>query len=293
MWSRLAAITAAFASGLLPAALQGASAATERTLKDLPQSLFFELPAKPPVKKPTKKGGGLVVVLPGGDGSRAFLPWVENGLLAQRPDDCVGVLVTAVKWRDDQEIVWPTAQNRVPGMRYTTDEYVRAVLADVETRHAVDPKRRVVVAWSSSGPAIYPLLCEKGGPFPRGYVAMSIWPKDLQDVQAAKGRRFFLDQSPDDKVTAFRFAREAYDALTGAGAIVRLSVYDGGHGWHDEPLPRVREGLRWLLSDEPAPKPEWPEGEEPEKKGKPGRNLLRNGGFEQLWIDDVTVSVTK
>lgn len=258
------------------------SVAIERSIAALPQSCYFVLPPKQP---PKDGAGGLVVVLPGGDGSRDFLPWVENGLLAQRPDDCTGVLVTAVKWRDDQRIVWPTAQSKVPDMRYTTEDYVRAVVHEVEQAHRIDPARRVVVAWSSSGPAVYPLLCAEDGPFARGYVAMSIWPRDLRDLAAAKGRRFFLDQSPEDKVTPFRFVRQAHAALDKAGAVVRVSVYDGGHGWHDEPLPRFREGLRWLLGDEPAPAPEWPganqRAKKPAKKGKPGKNLLTNGGFEK------------
>ncbi len=115
-------------------AQERASHAIECSIATLPRSLYFVLPAK----QPPKDGGGLVVVLPGGDGSRDFLPWVENGLLAQRPD-----------------------------------------------------------------------------------------------------------------------------------------------GWQDDPLPRLREGLRWLLSDEPAPKPEWPDDKPTAKKGKPGKNLLPNGGFEQ------------
>lgn len=273
----LGVVLLVLATAVAAPAQKRASAAIERTLSALPQSLFFEWPAA----KPAPDGkGGLVVVLPGGDGSREFLPWVENGLLAQRPEYCAGVLVTAVQWRDDQKIVWPTAQNRVPGMGYTTEDYVRAVVADVETRHRIDPARRIVVAWSSSGPAVYPLLCDANGPFAGGYVAMSIWPRELRDTAGAKERRFFLDQSPDDRVTPFRFVRQAYDALTDAGAVVRLSVYDGGHGWHDQPLPRLREGLRWLLSDEPAPAPEWPEPPR-QKPAKPGKNLLRNGGFEK------------
>lgn len=276
MRKELGVVLLVFCAAAAAPAQRPESAASERSLPALPQSLFFEWPAAKPA---TDGKGGLVVVLPGGDGSREFLPWVENALLAQRPDDCAGVLITAVRWRDDQKVVWPTAQNRVPGMRYSTEEYVRAVVQDVETRHRVDRARRIVVAWSSSGPAVYPLLCDPDGPFAGGYVAMSIWPRELQ-AAGAKGRRCFLDHSPDDRVTPFRFVRQAYDALTDAGAVVRLSVYDGGHGWHDEPLPRLDEGLRWLLSDEPAPAPEWPDAPR-QKPAKPGKNLLRNPGFEK------------
>src|SRR5688572_14589179 len=78
------------------------SAAVEASLQALEHSLYFVLPPK---QVPAGKKAGLVVVLPGGDGSREFLPWVENSLLPQRPDDCVGVLVTAVKWQAEQQIV--------------------------------------------------------------------------------------------------------------------------------------------------------------------------------------------
>ncbi|MEO6594700.1 MAG: hypothetical protein ABIP94_08095 [Planctomycetota bacterium] len=282
-----AALLALSCLGTGPRAQAPDSLAVECTLAELPQSLYFVVPPKKPLG--SGKEGGLIVVLPGGDGSREFLPWVENGLLAQRPDDCTGVLVTAVKWQADRRIVWPLASSKVPGMKYTTDEYVRAVVAAVEKeavekKQPIDPARRVLVAWSSSGPAVYPMLIAKDTLFERGYVAMSVWPPGLGDLRAAKGRRFFLDQSPDDQTTAFRFVREAFDALTKAGAEVRLSTYDGGHGWHDNPLPRIEEGLRWLLSDEKAPKPVWPATKAAKPAAKPlakGANLLDNPSFEK------------
>lgn len=258
-------------------AQEAPSRAVEHSIASLPRSLYFVVPAKKP---PTAKSpGGLVVVLPGGDGSREFLPFVENGLLAQAPDDCTGVLVTAVRWTEGQKIVWPTEKGRVEGMQYTTDQYVRAVVAEVAAQHPIDPARAVVVAWSSSGPAIWPMLCAKDSPFARGYVAMSVWPKGL-DAGPAKSRRIVIDQSPDDQTTTFAHARDAFAALTKAGAVVRLSTYAGGHGWQDDPLPRFAAGLAWLLSDEPAPKPKWPEAKKASGKGKP-ENLLANGSFEK------------
>lgn len=254
------------------------SSAVERTLASLPKSLFFVMAPK----KPASGGGkhGLVVVLPGGDGSREFLPWVEGSLLAQRPDDCAGVLITSVTWTPEQKVIWPTSDSAVQGMQYTTEQYVRAVLADVEQTLPVDPARRVVVAWSSSGAAMHPLMAVEHGPFAKAYIAMSIWPPGLVNLASVKGRRYVLDQSPDDQTTTFSHARDAYAALTKAGAIVRLSTYAGGHGWQDDPLPRFRAGLEWLLSNEPAPLPEWPAPKVAKKDGKLVNQLV-NGGFEQ------------
>lgn len=262
-------------------AQEAASRALERTVPALPQSCYFVVPPRVPL--PDGKPHRLLVILPGGAGTRDFLPFVENGILAQVPDDCLGVLVTAVTWRKGQQIVWPTAKNKVPGMEYSTEDYVKAVVAAVQKDHAIDPAQRAVLGWSSSGPAIYPLLVAKDGPFARGYVAMSIWPgKGLGELAGAKGRRFVLDQSPDDQVTKFVHVREAFAALTGAGAVVKLSTYSGGHGWNDAPLVRLRAGLDWLFGDEAAAAPTWPETAaktRPTAAGKDG-NLLRNGGFE-------------
>jgi len=259
------------------------SRATEHTLTALPNSLYFVVPPRQPPAK--GKRGPLLVVLPGGTATRDFLPFVENGICGQAPDDCTGVLITAVKWQPEQSIIWPTGKNKVPGMQYTTDAYVRAVVAEVEKTHAIDPTQRVVLAWSSSGPAVYPLMVAKDSPFARSYIAMSIWPgRQLGDLAPVKGRRFFLDQSPEDETTKFSHVRDALPALVRAGAVVRLSTYTGGHGWNDAPLPRIHEGLRWLLSDEPAPKPEWPDEKKPPKKGKAGArdgSLIDNGDFEK------------
>lgn len=263
---------------LLLAALASAqdepSRAVEHTLQDFPRGVYFTIPAKAPV---AGKKGPLLVVLPGGDGSRDFLPFVENGILGSAPEDCTGVLVTSVKWRDDQKVVWPTAQTKVQDQQWTTEAFVAAVVKAVQQEAAIDQKRIAVLAWSSSGPAVYPMLLDPKGPFARGYVAMSVWPAfEKKGTTAAKGRRFVLDQSPDDQVTTFSHAREAYTALTAAGATVQMSTYRGGHGWQDDPLARLRANLAWLYSEEKAKAPEWPAGTEPSKDG----NLLQNGGFE-------------
>lgn len=272
-----------FVSAFPIPAQEATSRAQEHTLATLPKSRFFVVP--PREAGPAGAALRLLVVLPGGAGTSDFLPFVENGILAQAPPGTVGVLVAAVKWRDDQRIVWPTAKNKVPGMAYTTEEYVRAVVAAVEQDHRIDPAGRAVLGWSSSGPAVFPLLAAADGPFARGYVAMSVWPgKALGDLAGAAGRRIVLDQSPDDQVTKFAHVRDAFAALDAAGAVVRLSTYAGGHGWNDAPLGRLRDGLGWLFGDEPAPAPQWPgtaAKAAPRGKAAPARdNLLENGGFE-------------
>jgi predicted esterase len=267
-------VAAVLMSGGPSAAQQGR--ALEKTIAGMPKSLYFVIP---PRQAPNpSKPAGLVVVLPGGSGTRDFLPWVENVLCAQLPDDCVGVMVTAVQWNPAQTVIWAKSKDDAKEMEYSTEQLVRAVVAEVEQQYPIMPERRAILGWSSSGPAIQPLMAHPHAPFSRAYVAMSVWPAKL-DLGAVKGRRYVLDHSPEDQQTTFSHCRRAHGALTKAGAVVRVATYAGGHGWHDGPEQRLRENLKWLLGKEPAPKPVWPPGPVASAPGKLV-NLVANPGFE-------------
>ena len=265
----------------VPAAAQGKPAAkskplpertTRHELSALPQSCYFLTEPKRQVA--AGRALGLLVVLPGGNGSEEFLPFVAGSLSECAPTAFLCAMLTAPKWAPGQKIVWPTKALPEAGMQYPTEDYGRAVIDDVGKRHQLDASKIVLLGWSSSGPAIHEVLASGKSPSQRAYVAMSVWKgKDAAAVAATKGMRIVLDQSRDDKVTPFVQAEQALQMLTAAGATVRMMAHKGDHGWTDAPLPRVTEGLRWLLSDEPAPKPE----PQPVKKGD---NLVLNGGFE-------------
>lgn len=249
----------------------------QRTFLEMPESPYFVLPPRkdPSAGKPAR----LLVVVPGGTGSADFWPWVRDSLAAQVPAECAVAMVTAARWRDDQQIVWPTTQHPVDGMKYPTEKVVRAVVRQVAREFAVGPGDVAVLAWSSGGAAMHPLLAAADGPFARGYVAMSVFPEGL-DLAAVAARRYVLDQSPEDQTTLFQHVRTAHAALTKAGAQVLVTTYRGGHGWHDDPLPRLKKNLAWLFGDQPAPPPKWPPPKASRKGGKLV-NQLHNGGFEQ------------
>jgi hypothetical protein len=256
--------------GLVPLAAQDARAVEVR-LPALAQSRYFRIDPVPGTATP-KGGFGLLLVLPGGPGTADFLPWVENGVASQLPADFVTVMLTAPKWTADQAIVWPTTNSQVVGMQYSTEDYVRAVVADVRKAHVIDPARTALLGWSSSGPAVYELLLGETPPCSRAYIAMSVFRQlSRAQQQAAKGARILLDQSPDDRVTKFEYAERAQQQLGECGAAVRLMTYRGGHGWLDAPQARLHEGRRWLLGDEPPPAP----------LQAVGANLLQNGSFDR------------
>jgi predicted esterase len=65
-------------------------------------------------------------------------------------------------------------------------------------------------------------------------------------MRYAKGRRYYIEHSPDDNVCPFRMAVQAEESLRKAGAAVKLSTYSGGHGWSGDVFERIRTGINWL-----------------------------------------------
>ncbi|MGI9240986.1 MAG: alpha/beta hydrolase [Verrucomicrobiales bacterium] len=195
-----------------------------------------------------KPDGGykLLLVLPGGDGSADFNPFVTNlGKHAAGKDYLVAQLVS-VKWTPDQKIIWPTEKSRVKKAKFTTEEFVDAVINDIQKNHKINPEHIYTLAWSSSGPAAYAASLEvdeiKGS-----FIAMSVFkPDQLSKLSNAKGHRYYLYHSPEDKVCPIRMARDAERELSGADAEVEFSTYAGGHGWHGNIFGAIRAGIGWL-----------------------------------------------
>jgi predicted esterase len=215
-----------------------------RADKDENKRYFLIGPPKD-VKAP-KKGYSLLVVLPGGAGSADFHPFIKRIYKHAIPEGYLLAQPVAVKWTQKQVIIWPTAKNRVEGMKYSTEEFVDAVIKDVASRHKLDPERVFTLTWSSSGPAAYAISLTN--PKVTGsFIAMSVFqPNLLPPLEKGKGHGYFLYHSPDDRVCPFRMAAQAAKSLEKSGAAVKLATYEGGHGWRAGLYDHIREGVQWL-----------------------------------------------
>ena len=164
-----------------------------------------------------KQGFGLVVVLPGGDGSADFHPFVKRIYKNALPEGYLLAQPVAMKWTEAQAIVWPTAKNSAPGMKFSTEEFIDAVIKDVDDRYDLDPARILTLTWSSSGPAAYAAsLTSKR--VTGSLIAMSVFKPDvLPPLSGAKGQGYFLYHSPDDRVCPFRMAEQAVKDLNQNG----------------------------------------------------------------------------
>jgi predicted esterase len=198
-------------------------------------------------KATPEDGFKLLVVMPGGDGGADFHPFVRRIYKHVLDESWLIAQPVSVRWTQDQEIVWPTKGDEVKGAKFTTEQFVEAVIADVKAKTEIDSQNVITLTWSSSGPAAYAVAFQPDRSVTASYIAMSVFrPQWYASMEAAKGHRFLLDHSPDDKVCPYELADLAEQTLTKLGAEVKRIDYRGGHGWRGDVYGRIRNGLAWL-----------------------------------------------
>jgi predicted esterase len=210
------------------------------------QQRYFLIGAKPDQKAP-EPGYALLLVLPGGDGSAEFNPFVKRIWKNALPEGFVVAQLVAVASDRKNQIVWPTAKDKDPKQAFSTEDFIGNVITEVKSRHKIDDGRVYALGWSSGGPGVYSAALQKDSPIKGALVAMSVFmPPKLPPLAQGKGRRFYLLQSPQDQVTRFVFAESAKKQLTAAGAAVELKPYQGGHGWQGDVFGNIGAGIDWL-----------------------------------------------
>lgn len=196
-------------------------------------------------------GRALLVVLPGGDGSADFQPFVSRIAERALPEGWLLAQAIAPVWRaDDDRVVWPTKRLPDDEMEFPTEDFLRAIVADVAERREVDPDRVFLLGWSSGGPACYAAAIEKDSPFRGAFVAMSVFKQDLLgSLRHARGRSFYVLHSPEDFIS-MDFPERAVKELGRARARVVLETYAGGHGWRGDVFGTIARGVKWLEEEE-------------------------------------------
>jgi len=206
--------------------------------------------------KPPRKGYRLLLVLPGGDGSANYHAFCKRIWKNSLSDEYLVAQLVAPRWSDDQfkSLVWPTEKKPWHAAMFTTEAFCEAVIADVEERYELDLQHVFVLAWSSGGPATYAYALRPDSRLTGAFVAMSVFrPGSLPSLKNAKGRAFYLLQSPEDTVTLYSLAEEAEKKLSKAKAEVELTSYTGGHGWKGDVFGNMRRGIAWLEKNHSKP----------------------------------------
>jgi predicted esterase len=213
---------------------------------DAKKTYFLIGPAQ--AQKPPEKGWKLLLILPGGDGGEAFHPFCRSIHKEALPEGYVAAELVAHAWsKDENRTVWPTGKMNRDGAEFTTEEFIKDVVADVSRRMKVDSSKVYALGWSSSGPALY---CDslQGSPITGYFIAMSVFRTQwMGDIAGAKGKKYYILHSPDDKMIPIaQHAREAERKLREAGAEAVVTEYAGGHGWTEDPFGNIRKGIVWL-----------------------------------------------
>lgn len=198
---------------------------------------------------PPQDGWKLLVVLPGGDGSADFLPFVRRIAERALPAGYVVAQAIAPQWTDDPErVVWPTRGLPDPRMKFPTEDFIASIVRDVQERMKINPRHVFLMGWSSGGPPCYAASVTPGIPVTGVFVAMSVFkPAQMPDLAEAGGKAYYLLHSPQDFIS-MRFPEAAAKQLAEAGAAVHLQPYEGGHGWHGDVTAMIRAGVEWLES---------------------------------------------
>ena len=206
--------------------------------------------------KPLKEGYNLIVIMPGGNGSDKFHPFVRRIYKNALGDKFLVAQPVAFKWHASQKIVWPTKVNPTHSQKFATEDFIEAVIQDVKKHHQINKRNIFTLSWSSSGPAAYAISLQKSTQVTGSFIAMSVFRRNwLPPLDTAKGHIYYLLHSPEDKICPFSHAEQAKLELTEAGATVRLDTYEGGHGWYGDVYSNIQGGITWLTAKMNQEKP--------------------------------------
>ncbi len=209
---------------------------------------YFLIGSTEKLKTP-EHGYKLLIVMPGGDGSAEFQPFIKNIYKNALDHDYLVIQLVAPKWNEKQTITWPTARDKIAGKKVPVEVFLTRAVDDLKKRTRIDDRHVYTLSWSSGGPAAYAASLSKNTPITGSFVAMSVFfPSQMPSLKLAKGKRYYIFHSPEDQVCKYPIAVRARDSLREAGAIVEFVEYDGGHGWHGDVFGNFRKGVEWLES---------------------------------------------
>ena len=200
---------------------------------------------------------GLILILPGGPGSKDFVPFCANVLtLWGIPTNFVAAELIAPQWSTNKDrIVWPGKSFPDPRAKFATEDFLAAVINDVSGLRKIDERFVFTLGWSSSGHVLY--SASVSNEKVRGsIIAMSRFlPGTFPNLEQVRGKNYFLYHSPEDQICPFAEAKLAEQTLKEHGANVKLVTYKGGHGWVPNTYycDRIKEGIEWLkgINSEP------------------------------------------
>jgi predicted esterase len=195
---------------------------------------------------------GLLVVLAGGDGNgrESVGFWSDMAQRALKGRFYIALPV-APTWTKSQPAPWLTGANigQVKEARFTTEAFVAQVVRDVTDLYPIRSDRIYLHGVAESGLPAYTCALQDTTPF-KGFYLLSSPFRSLQlpPLSHARGRRYYVQHSQDDRVSPYWMAAAAQKMLTEHGAAVKLAGYHGSHGYSppDAMAPAIADAIAWL-----------------------------------------------
>lgn len=133
-------------------------------VKQIPSQSFFV--ADDPKKRyllsgtvKPEKTQNVLIVMPGGDGSADFHPFVKRIYMNALGEDWVLAQPIAPNWDNSPDrVVWPSVGSPYPAAKFTMEEFLDGMLDELHTREKVKLGKVFMLGWSSGGPAVYSYL---------------------------------------------------------------------------------------------------------------------------------------
>jgi predicted esterase len=200
---------------------------------------------------PAVSSAGLLVVLPpaGNDEqTSAFWSDVMRSVLKGRYYVAVAV---APQWEGVPSMSWLTENTlkQVKEARFSTEAFTADIVHDVSAQYNIDPQRIFLHGAAESGLAAYACSLSETTPFRGFYIHDAPFRStQLSSLARARGRRYFLQQSEDDKAEPLWMADVARKMLTDKGATVKLASYrgTGPYNFGENRWERMGEAINWL-----------------------------------------------
>ena len=164
-------------------------------------------PAAPPADFsdiPAAGRPGLLVVLSDGGAGGADTRYWQNLVGKNFGGKYLAAVAVAPQFREKQNPRWLTKTERgnAKTAAFTTETLAAQIVKDVESKYPVNPARVFLIGAGAGGQAAYACSLQAATPF-RGFalVGSAFHPANLPPFTLAKGRRYYLLNSPDDKQT--------------------------------------------------------------------------------------------
>ncbi len=125
------------------------------------------------------------------------------------------------------------------------------IVREVMRKSPIDPVHVFLMGAADSGMETYACSLAPQTPFKGFYLLASPFASaQLPPLTNAKGRRYFIAHSEQDKITGIWTANAARQLLVRNGAKVKLTLYHGGHGYDfkDDPWLTMGQAIDWLES---------------------------------------------